>query len=93
MQPTVIINQHRQTALVVANQGKDFLVIKLSKRKLAVTKLSIEQIKMQGYITSDYSPRLAAQSYLQHGAGVSEKAKKYLNKIIKTEFSGRLFFS
>ncbi len=92
MQPTVIINQHRQTAIVVANQGRNFLVIKLTKGKLAVTVLSIEKIKMLGYVTSDYSPKLAAQSYLQHGAGVSERAKVYLEKIVNTEFSDNLLF-
>lgn len=93
MEPTVIINQHRKTAIIVANQGRNLLVIKLTKGKLAVTALSIEKINMLGYVTSDYSPKLAAQSYLQHGAGVSERAKTYLEKIVNTEFSDNLFFS
>lgn len=92
MQPTVVINQHRHTAIVVATQGKGLLVIKLGKGKLTVTSLSLEKIRVQGYTASDYSPKLAAQSYLQHGAGVSERAKKYLEKIVSGEFSDSLVF-
>lgn len=93
MQPTVLINQNRHTALTVATRGKDLLIIKLGKGKLTVTALSLAEIKRQGYHPSDYSPRLAAQSYLQHGAGVSEKAKKYLEKIASGEFSEHLLFT
>lgn len=93
MQPTVIINQHRNTAIIVATSGKNLLVIKLAKGKLTVTPLSSEKIKVQGYITSNYSPKLAAQSYLQHGAGVSERARKYLEKIACSNFSESLILS
>lgn len=93
MQPTVLINHNRHTALTVATRGKDLLLIKLGKGKLTVTVLSLDEIKRQGYQASDYSPRLAAQSYLQHGAGVSEKAKQYLEKIAGGEFSDHLLFS
>jgi len=93
MQPTVIINQHRNTAIIVATSGKKLLVIKLGKGKLTVTSLSLAEIKAQGYAASDYSPKLAAQSYLQHGAGVSERARKYLEKIACGEFSTMLVFT
>lgn len=93
MQPTVLINRNRHTALTVATRGKELLIIKLGKGKLTVTALSLDEIKRQGYQTSDYSPRVAAQSYLQHGAGVSEKAKKYLEKIAEGEFSDHLLFT
>lgn len=93
MQPTVLINQNRHTALTVATRGKDLLIIKLGKGKLTVTALSLTEIKRQGYQPSDYSPRLAAQSYLQHGAGVSDHAKKYLKKIASGEFSEHLSFT
>ncbi|MBY0499912.1 MAG: hypothetical protein K2P74_09955 [Nitrosomonas sp.] len=92
MQPTVIINQHRNTALIVASSGKKLLVIKLGKGKLTVTPLSLAEVKDQGYIVSNYSPKLAAQSYLQHGAGVSERAKKYLENIARSEFSDKLIY-
>jgi hypothetical protein len=92
MQPMVVINQHRHTGIVVATQGKNFLVIKLGKGQLTVTLLSLEEIRMQGYTASDYSPKLAAQSYLQHGAGVSERANKYLEKIVAGELSNNLTF-
>ncbi|SFF18231.1 hypothetical protein [Nitrosomonas sp. Nm166] len=93
LQPTVIINQHRNTAIIVATRGKNLLVIKLGKGKLTVTSISLENIKLQGYMISNYSPKLAAQSYLQHGAGVSEKAKQYLEKIASGKFSDSLVFS
>jgi len=93
MQPTVIINQHRNTAIVVATSGKKLLVIKLGKGKLTVTSLSSQEIKDQGYAANDYSPKLAAQSYLQHGAGVSERARKYLERIAGSELSDRLLFT
>lgn len=93
MQPSVIINQHRHTAIVVAASGKKMLVIKLGKGKLAVTALSLQEIRDQGYVASDYSPKQAAQSYLQHGAGVSDKARRYLEKIAAGDFSDRLLFS
>lgn len=93
MQPTVIINQHRNTAIVAAVSGKHLLVIKLGKGKLTVTPLSIEEIKIQGYTISDYSPNVAAQFYLQHGAGVSERARKYLEKIAGDKFSDSFMFT
>jgi hypothetical protein len=92
-QPTVIINQHRNTGIVVATSGKRLLVIKLNKSKLTVTSMSVEEIRMQGYARSDYSPKLAAQSYLQHGAGVSVRAKKYLEWIVCAELSDSLIFT
>ena len=90
MQPTVIINQHRQTALIVANSGKKLLVIKLATGKLVVTTVSLEEIRQQGYTVSDYSPKMAALSYLQHGGGVSARAKKFLEKISNSEFNASL---
>ena len=92
MQPTVIINQHRNTAIIVAVSGKNLLIIKLGKGKLTVTPLTVEEIRTQGYTATEYSPKLAAQSYLQHGAGVSERAKKYLEKIAGGKFSDSLMF-
>ncbi len=89
-QPTVIINQHRQTALIVAASGKKLLVIKLGKGKLTVTASSAEEIRQQGYTVSDYSPKQAALSYLQHGAGVSARAHKFLEKIANSECSANL---
>ncbi|SDX24134.1 hypothetical protein [Nitrosomonas oligotropha] len=93
MQPTVIINQHRNTAIIVGASGKKLLVIKLGKGKLTVTTISQQEINAQGYTVSDYSPALAAQSYLRHGAGVGEKAKKLLEKIAAGEFSDQLMFT
>ncbi|MCC7091519.1 MAG: hypothetical protein IT524_06120, partial [Nitrosomonas sp.] len=54
MQPTVLINRNRHTALTVATRGKELLIIKLGKGKLTVTALSLDEIKRQGYQTSDY---------------------------------------
>lgn len=93
MQPTVIINQHRNTAIIAGSNGKKLLVIKLGKGKLTVTAVTLQEINEQGYTVSDYSPALAAQTYLQHGAGVSEKARKFLEKIASCEFSDGLFFT
>jgi len=90
MQPTVIINHHRQTALIVATQGNKLLVIKLGKGQLTVTSLTTAEIDALGYQVSDYSPRDAARSYLQHGAGVSKRAKKYLEDIAHSQLSGTL---
>ena len=92
MQPTVIINQHRNTAIIVAVSGKNLLVIKLGKGRLTVTPLTVDEIRNQGYTMSEYSPKLAAQSYLQHGAGVSDRARKYLEKIAGGEFPDSLMF-
>ncbi len=69
------------------------LVIKLGKGKLTVTAVTLQEINAQGYTVSDYSPALAAQSYLRHGAGVTEKARKFLEKIATSEFSDRLTFT
>lgn len=90
MQPTVIVNHHRQTALVVAANGKKLQVIKLGKGRLRVASLTAVDIELQGYLVSDYSPSQAAQSYLQHGAGVSERARRYLEEITQNKFSGTL---
>jgi hypothetical protein len=93
MQPTVIINQHRNTAIIVGTSGKKLLVIKLGKGRLTITAVLPKEINTQGYTVSDYSPALAAQSYLQHGAGVSEKARKLLEKIASGEFSDQMTFT
>ncbi|QOJ19924.1 MAG: hypothetical protein HRU77_03980 [Gammaproteobacteria bacterium] len=93
MQPTVIINHHRNTAIIAGTSGKKLLVIKLGKGKLTVTAVTLQEINAQGYTVSDYSPALAAQSYLRHGAGVTEKARKFLEKIATSEFSDRLTFT
>lgn len=92
MQPSVIINQHRNTAIIVATSGKGVVVIKLGKGKLTVTTLSQKAIADQGYAVSNYSPKQAAERYLKHGAGVSEKARKYLEKIAASGFTGGLDF-
>lgn len=93
MQPTVIINQHRNTAIITGSNGRKLLVIKLGKGKLTVTAVTLQEINEQGYTVSDYSPALAARTYLQHGAGVSEKARKFLEEIASGEFSGGLTFT
>ena len=90
MQPTVIMNHHRQTAIIVGKKGNKLEIIKLSKGQLTVTALSTHEIGTQGYIVSQYSPSQAARSYLNHGAGVSQRARKYLEKIARTEYSGTL---
>ncbi|SFP46003.1 hypothetical protein SAMN05216419_100395 [Nitrosomonas cryotolerans] len=90
MQPTVLIDQHRHTAIIVATNRKKQLVIKLGKGKLTVSSISTKEIKAQGYTVSDYPPKLAAQSYLYHGAGVSDRAKRYLEEIANGEFPGML---
>ncbi len=90
MQPTVVMNHHRQTAIIVANSGKKFKIIKLGKGRLTVTTLSTIEIEKQGYQVCNYPPRQAAQSYLTHGAGVSKRARKYLEEIINNQYSGSL---
>ena len=93
MQPTVLINQHRQTAIIVATCGKKLLIVKLGKGKLTVASLLHTEIQAQGYVTSDYSPTKAARSYLKHGAGVSKRAQRYLQEIAKSECSEVLTFT
>jgi len=88
MQPTVIINHHRQTAIIVAKQGNKLQLIKLGKGQLTVTSLTTAEIDAMGYQVSDYSPREAARSYLKHGAGVSNRARKYLEDIIHSQLPG-----
>lgn len=92
MQPSVIINQHRNTAIIVATSGKGVLVIKLGTGKLTVTRLSLQEVANQGYAVSNYSPKQAAESYLKHGAGVSEKARRYLEKIASSSFTEKFDF-
>lgn len=90
MQPVVLINHHRNTALLVAASSNKQLVIKLGGKKLTVSSLTVKEIQAQGYTVSDYPPELAARSYLQHGAGVSKRAKSYLEEIAHGRFSGVL---
>lgn len=90
MQPTVIINHHRQTAIIVAKKGDKLQLIKLSKGQLTVTSLTAFEIEDLGYQISDYSPQAAARSYLKHGAGVSKHARKYLEEIINNQLPGTL---
>ncbi|GJL74762.1 MAG TPA: hypothetical protein PKM20_07725 [Nitrosomonas sp.] len=90
MQPTVVMNHHRQTAIIVAKSGKKLQIIKLGKGRLTVTSLSAAEIETQGYKVSQYSPNQAARSYLEHGAGVSKRARKYLEEISRHKFSDTL---
>jgi hypothetical protein len=90
MQPVVLINHHRNTALLVAASSNKLLVIKLGGKKLTVSSLTLKEIEAQGYTVSEYPPELAAQSYLRHGAGASKRAKLYLEKIAHGRFSGVL---
>ena len=90
MQPTVIINHHRQTAIIVARQGNKLQLVKLGKGQLTVTSLTTAEIEALGFQVSDYSPSEAAKSYLNHGAGVSKRAKKYLEDIINNQLPGVL---
>jgi len=90
MQPTVIINHHRQTAIIVAKKGNKLQLIKLSKGQLTVTALTAVEIETMGYQVSDYSPQEAARSYLKHGAGVSKHARKCLEEIINSQLAGTL---
>ena len=90
MQPTVIVNHHRQTAIIAAQNGSKFRIIKLGKGRLRVTSLSASEIEVQGYSVSSYSASQAAHFYLKHGAGVSQNAKKYLQDIAENKFSDTL---
>ncbi|SEM87447.1 hypothetical protein [Nitrosomonas marina] len=87
MQPTVVVNHHRQTAIIVTRNGSKYKIIKLGKGRLTVTSISFKELETQGYKVSQYSPSQAAQSYLLHGAGVSQRARRYLESIAHSKFS------
>jgi hypothetical protein len=84
---------HRLTAIIVGKKGNKLEIIKLGKGQLTVTALSAQEIETQGYTVSHYSACQAARSYLKHGAGVSQRAKTYLEQIACTEYSGILNLS
>jgi hypothetical protein len=90
VQPVVLINHQRNTALLVAWGNEKQRVIKLGKGRLTVSSLSAKEIEAQGYTVSDYPPELAAREYLRHGAGVSKRAKRALEEIAYGKFSGIL---
>ncbi|SEQ96456.1 hypothetical protein SAMN05421690_100496 [Nitrosomonas sp. Nm51] len=87
MQPTVVVNRHRQTAIIIARHGSKYEIIKLGKGRLTVTSLSAAELEIQGYEACQYPPSQAACAYLRHGAGVSKKARKYLENIACNKFS------
>jgi len=87
MQPTVIVNRHRQTAIIVAQAGNKFQIIKLGKGRLKIASLSAAEIEKQGYSVCSYSASQAAHAYLKHGAGVSQRAKQCLEQIACNKFS------
>lgn len=90
MQPTVIINHHRQTAIIVDQQGNKLQLIRMGKGQLTVSCLSIKEIEALGYQVCNYSPSEAASTYLRHGAGVSKRAQKYLQEITHNPLPGVL---
>ncbi len=90
MQPTVLINHHRQTAIIVAKQGNKLRLIKLGTGQLTVSSLTATEIETLGYQVSDYSPCEAARTYLKHGAGVSKHARVYLEQITQNQLPGVL---
>ena len=87
MQPVVLINHQRNTALLVASGNNKQRVIKLGEGRLTVSSLSVKEIEAQGYTVSDYPPELAAREYLRHGAGVSKRAERVLEEIAHGKFS------
>lgn len=90
MQPTVVINHHRQTAIIIANQGNRLQLIRLGKGQLSVSSLTAVEIETLGYRVCDYSPCEAARAYLKHGAGVSRRARIYLEQIAQNQLPGTL---
>lgn len=90
MQPTVLINRHRQTAIIVNRQGNKLQLIRMGKGQLTVSSLSIGEIESLGYQVCNYSPSEAASTYLQHGAGVSKRARKYLQELTHNPLPGVL---
>jgi len=90
MQPAVVINQHRQTAIIIANRGKKLQLIRLGKGQLTVSSLTADEIEALGYRICDYSPREAARAYLKHGAGVSKRARVCLEQITQNQLPGIL---
>jgi hypothetical protein len=90
MQPTVVINHHRQTAIIIANQGDKLQLIRLAKGRLTVSSLTAVEIRALGYRVCDYSPSEAARAYLKHGAGVSRHARMHLERITQNQLPGTL---
>lgn len=90
MQPAVVINHHRQTAIIIANQGNRLQLIRLGKGQLNVSSLTAVEIETLGYRVCDYSPCEAARAYLKHGAGVSRRARIYLEQIAQNQLPGTL---
>lgn len=90
MQPTVVINHHRQTAIIIANQGNKLQLIRLGKGQLTVSSLTATEIEALGYRVCEYSPCEAARAYLKHGAGVSKRARIHLERITQNQLAGTL---
>lgn len=90
MQPTVVINHHRQTAIIIANKGSRLQLIRLGKGQLTVSSLTAAEIATLGYQVCNYSPSEAARVYLKHGAGVSKRARTHLEQIMQSQLPGTL---
>lgn len=90
MQPTVVINHHRQTAIIIASQGNKLQLVRLRKGQLTVSSLTAAEIEALGYRVCDYSPDEAARAYLKHGAGVSKRARICLEQVTQNQLPGTL---
>lgn len=78
----VLINAHRQTAIVITQGPVWVTCIRMQDGQLTTTRLSQEQIEEEGFQPLDYPIARAAQMYLQHPGGVSDAARRHLEEII-----------
>lgn len=78
----VLINAHRQTAIVLIQGPVWVTCVRMQDGLLTTTRLSQEQIEEEGWRELDYPTVKAVKQYLQHPGGVSDAARRHLEEII-----------
>ena len=78
----VLINAHRQTAIVLTQGPAWVTCIRMQDGQLTTTRLSQESLEGEGWRELDYPVAKAARQYLKHPGGVSDAARRALEHII-----------
>lgn len=78
----VLINTHRQTAVVITQGPVWVTVVKMEDGRLHISRLSQENLEEEGWRELDYPTAKAATRYLQHPGGVSDAARRALVEVI-----------
>lgn len=78
----VLINNHRQTAIVLAQGPVWITCVQMQDGQLTTGKLSQDDVDEAGWRELDYPLEKAIRQYLRHPGGVSPAARRELEALL-----------